>query len=155
MFKDFLWSFCFFQGQSVDIGKVSHGFTGLTYSERIAFDPDSMWERHFFLSFYFSIYLSNIPCDIFTIQSLQPFSNDCRQGSLNATLAAGKIILCFSRPDTQDIQSAAISVTQAGGVGLIYAQFHTDGLDSCNLIPCIKVNYEVGTQILSYIRRAR
>ncbi|KAH9718845.1 subtilisin-like protease SBT3.8 [Citrus sinensis] len=81
--------------------------------------------------------------------------NDCRQGSLNATLAAGKIILCFSRPDTQDIQSAAISVTQAGGVGLIYAQFHTDGLDSCNLIPCIKVNYEVGTQILSYIRRAR
>ncbi|KAH9774825.1 subtilisin-like protease SBT3.6 [Citrus sinensis] len=81
--------------------------------------------------------------------------NDCRQGSLNATLAAGKIILCFSRPDTQDIQSAAISVTQAGGVGLIYAQFHTDGLDSCNLIHCIKVNYEVGTQILSYIRRAR
>ncbi|KDO76781.1 hypothetical protein CISIN_1g042478mg [Citrus sinensis] len=110
-------------GQSIDIGKVSHGFTGLTYSERIAFDPDS--------------------------------ANDCRQGSLNATLAAGKIILCFSRPDTQDIQSAAISVTQAGGVGLIYAQFHTDGLDSCNLIPCIKVNYEVGTQILSYIRRAR
>lgn len=110
-------------GQSIDIGKVSHGFTGLTYSERIAFDPDS--------------------------------ANDCRQGSLNATLAAGKIILCFSRPDTQDIQSAAISVTQAGGVGLIYAQFHTDGLDSCNLIHCIKVNYEVGTQILSYIRRAR
>lgn len=106
-------------------------------------------------SFYFLIYLSNILCDIFTIQSLQSFSKDCQQGSLNATLAAGKIILCFSRSGTQDIQSAAISVMQAGGVGLIYAQFHADGLDSCNLIPCIKVNYEVGTRILSYIRRAR
>lgn len=51
--------------------------------------------------------------------------------------------------------SASRSVFAAGGVGLIFAQFHRDGLDSCELIPCIEVDYEVGTQIISYIRKAR
>ena len=50
---------------------------------------------------------------------------------------------------------AAREVAEAGGVGLIYAQFPTSQLDSCDSIPCIKVNYEVGTQILTYIRKAR
>lgn len=51
--------------------------------------------------------------------------------------------------------SAAREVLEAGGVGLIFAQFPTSELDSCDVIPCIKVNYEVGTEILTYIRRAR
>jgi hypothetical protein len=51
--------------------------------------------------------------------------------------------------------SASGSVFQAGGVGLIYAQFHNDGIELCEWIPCVKVDYEVGTQILSYIRQAR
>ncbi|KAK9275017.1 hypothetical protein L1049_022275 [Liquidambar formosana] len=51
--------------------------------------------------------------------------------------------------------SASTSVLEAGGVGLILAQFHDNKLQSCNMIPCIKVDYEVGTQILSYIRKAR
>lgn len=32
--------FCLFQGQSIYTGKHNHGFTGLTYSERIAVDPN-------------------------------------------------------------------------------------------------------------------
>lgn len=81
---------------------------------------------------------------------------DCELGSLNATLAAGKIILCFSNSlSTQDIVSASESVIKAGGVGLIFAQYQHDGLDTCELIPCVKVDYEVGTQIISYIRKAR
>lgn len=82
-------------------------------------------------------------------------SKDCQLGSLNAAKAAGKIILCFSKSHQQDIVSASISVLEAGGVGLIFAHFKDDGLVSCNIIPCIRVDYEVGTQILSYIRRAR
>jgi hypothetical protein len=82
-------------------------------------------------------------------------SKDCQPGSLNATKAAGKIILCFSKSHQQNIASASNSVLVAGGVGLIFAHFHDDGLLSCNIIPCIRVDYEVGTQILSYIRRAR
>jgi hypothetical protein len=70
-------------------------------------------------------------------------------------MAAGKIVLCFSVSDQQDIVSAALAVKEAGGVGLIYAQDQEDGLNECGILPCIKVDYEVGTQLLTYIRRAR
>lgn len=70
-------------------------------------------------------------------------------------MAAGKIVLCFSKSNEQDITSASTSVLEAGGVGIIFAHFDNDGLQSCNIIPCIKVDYEVGAQILSYIRKAR
>lgn len=70
-------------------------------------------------------------------------------------MAAGKIVLCFSVSDQQDIVSAALSVKEAGGVGLIYAQRHEDGLNECGILPCIKVDYEAGTELLTYIRRAR
>lgn len=79
---------------------------------------------------------------------------DCQFGSLNATLAAGKIVLCFSKSHQQDMISAAYAVIEAGGIGLIYAQFGDSLLDSCDVIPCIGVDYEVGTQVLSYIRKA-
>ena len=102
------------------------------------------------LLYEFFIFFSYILCDTFTSSS-----QGCELGSLNATLAAGKIILCFSQSRTQNIVTAAISVLEAGGVGLIFAQYRSDGLDSCRYIPCIKVDYEVGTQILSYIRKAR
>ncbi|KAJ4721804.1 Subtilisin-like protease [Melia azedarach] len=77
-----------------------------------------------------------------------------REGSLNATLAAGKIILCFSATDAQDMGSAAVTVKNAGGIGLIFAQSYSDLLFPCGFILCIKVDFEVGTQILNYIRRA-
>ncbi|KAK8694897.1 hypothetical protein V6N13_072441 [Hibiscus sabdariffa] len=112
-------------GQSIDTRIHNHGFTGITFSDRIA------------------------------LNASDDSALVCKRGSLNATLAAGKIILCFSQSRTQSIFSAAISVAEAGGVGLIFAQYRDDGLDSCNFIPCIKVDYEVGTQILSYIRRSR
>ncbi|KAL6177765.1 hypothetical protein ACLB2K_049287 [Fragaria x ananassa] len=111
-------------GQSIDIGKHNHGFSGLTYSERIAID------------------------------STDESAKDCQSGRLNATLASGKIVLCFSTSDEQDIVSASATVKKAGGIGLIYAEFPNDGLESCK-IPCIKVDYTVGTQILLYIRKAR
>ncbi|XXG77542.1 hypothetical protein AAC387_Pa08g1679 [Persea americana] len=82
-------------------------------------------------------------------------SKDCQYGSLNSTLAAGKVILCFSIESSQTIADAAFAIHAAGGVGVIFAQ-STDNLPvSCDLIPCIEVNYEVGTEILSYIRSTR
>ncbi|KAK7318983.1 hypothetical protein RJT34_03692 [Clitoria ternatea] len=112
-------------GQSIDTGKHSLGSVGLTYSERIALDPSDN------------------------------LAKDCQSGSLNATMAAGKIVVCFSLSDQQDIVSASLTVKEAGGVGLIYAQYDEDGLNHCGFFPCVKVDYEVGTQILTYIRRAR
>ncbi|PIA49867.1 hypothetical protein AQUCO_01300542v1 [Aquilegia coerulea] len=112
-------------GQSMDFRGREGGFTGLVYSERIAVD------------------------------SLDDESKGCKRGSLNATLAAGKVVLCFSVADEPDIGGASIAVSEAGGVGLIYAQFRDNLLSSCKLIPCIQVDYEIGTEILSYIRKAR
>ncbi|XP_031259107.1 subtilisin-like protease SBT3.5 [Pistacia vera] len=112
-------------GQSMDTGKDNRGFTGLTYSERVALD------------------------------STDDSAKYCEPGTLNATLASGKIILCFSKSDSVDIVNTSLMVAEAGGVGLILAQFHNDGLSSCFSIPCVKVDYEVGTEILSYIRTAR
>ncbi|XVF10279.1 hypothetical protein REPUB_Repub07fG0169000 [Reevesia pubescens] len=112
-------------GQSIDTRIHNHGFTSITFSDRIA------------------------------LNSNDDSAQGCERGSLNATLAAGKIILCFSQSTTQNMLTAAISVLEAGGVGLIFAQYRSDGLNPCRYIPCIKVDYEVGTQILSYIRKAR
>lgn len=109
----------------MDTGKENWGFSGLTYSERVAVD------------------------------STDDSSKYCNPGTLNATLASEKIILCFSKSDKVDMVNTSLTVAEAGGVGLILAQFHNDGLPSCDLIPCVKVDYEVGTEILSYIRTAR
>ncbi|XP_011040612.1 PREDICTED: subtilisin-like protease SBT3.5 [Populus euphratica] len=111
-------------GQSITTGQHNHGFASLTYSERIPLNP------------------------------MVDSAKDCQPGSLNATLATGKIILCLSESNTQDMFSASTSVFEAGGVGLIFVQFHLDGIELCK-IPCVKVDYEVGTQIVSYIRKAR
>ncbi|KAJ6724176.1 SUBTILISIN-LIKE PROTEASE SBT3.1-RELATED [Salix viminalis] len=111
-------------GQSITTGEHNHGFASLTYSERIPLNP------------------------------MVDSAKDCQPGSLNATLAAGKIIICLSESSTQDMFSASIAVFEAGGVGLIFAQFHHDGIELCK-VPCVKVDYEVGTQIVSYIRKAR
>lgn len=63
-------------------------------------------------------------------------------------------MLCFLTSDENDVFSVSRAVEEAGRVGLIYAQSRNDELASC-AISCVKVDYEIGTQILSYIRRAR
>ncbi|KAK7247050.1 hypothetical protein RIF29_41926 [Crotalaria pallida] len=95
-------------GQSIDTGKRNLGFVGLAYSERVALDPTN------------------------------ELAKDCQYGTLNATMVAGKIVLCFSLSKQQNIVAASVAVKEAGGVGLIYAQFHEDGLDQCGVFPCIK-----------------
>ena len=73
-------------------------------------------------------------------------SKDCQYGSLKyATLATGKVILCFLIESSQTIEDATSAIHAARVVGVIFAQ-STDKLPvSCDLIPCIEVNYEVGT----------
>ncbi|XP_043694437.1 subtilisin-like protease SBT3.6 [Telopea speciosissima] len=62
------------------------------------------------------------------------------------------VVLFFLQPSEQDFGEAYVTVGKAGGVGLIYTQPHTDLIIPCP-IPCIKVDYEIGTKIVSYIRR--
>ncbi|KAG1354754.1 subtilisin-like protease SBT3.9 [Cocos nucifera] len=115
-----------FLGQTLNTRGYKGGFHGLEYSEFIAKE--------------------NVDSDD---------SRGCDMGTLNATLAKGKVILCFSVTRDADISDAAWSVSRAGAIGLIFAQSQDSYLDPCDEVPCIKVNYEVGTQILSYIRQAQ
>lgn len=92
---------------------------------------------------------------IFQILLLLGCSKGCYIGSLNATLAAGKVVLCFSVADGQGIGAASIAVMEVGRVGLIFAQSRDNLLNPCYFVPCIIVDYEVGTEILSYIRETR
>ncbi|GMP35356.1 hypothetical protein CsSME_00007826 [Camellia sinensis var. sinensis] len=114
-------------GQSRSRGKHKHKhrFTGLVYSERMASD------------------------------STDDSAKGCHLGSLNTTLAAGKFVLCFSLPNQQNMVSASRAVKNAGGTGLVYAQFDDNLLDSCDVIPCIRVDYEAATRNLTYIRKTR
>ncbi|CAN6466236.1 unnamed protein product [Victoria cruziana] len=84
-------------------------------------------------------------------------STSCDAGSLNSTLAKGKIVLCFSGandPNAQ-YQVAASTVSQAGGAGLIFSMHTINILDPFPPMPVVQVDYEIGTKILAYIKATR
>ncbi|KAF8033412.1 hypothetical protein BT93_D2120 [Corymbia citriodora subsp. variegata] len=82
-------------------------------------------------------------------------SDDTSFGSLNATLVAGKIVLWFSKSNNHELLTASAEVRKAGGTGLIYIDSLNDLLNPCNSIPCATVDYQVGSEIIVYMRRAR
>ncbi|TYH97935.1 hypothetical protein ES332_A12G275200v1 [Gossypium tomentosum] len=77
----------------------------------------------------------------------------CQSLSLNSTLVAGKVVLCFASVTGRvAIRLAAATVQEAGGIGLIIAKNPRDALIECrDGFPCIEVDYEIGTRILYYI----
>ncbi|CAN6585742.1 unnamed protein product [Malus baccata var. baccata] len=80
----------------------------------------------------------------------------CESLSLNKTIVAGKVVLCFTTMGLQAITNASAVVKEAGGVGLIIAKNPSGALSPCNEdFPCIEVDYEIGTQILFYIRSTK
>lgn len=78
----------------------------------------------------------------------------CQDLSLNATKVAGKVVICFASVTRRvAIKTAASIVQEAGGIGLIVAKNPTDTFSPCaENFPCVEVDYEVGTQLLFYIR---
>ncbi|KAJ8650262.1 hypothetical protein MRB53_003285 [Persea americana] len=80
----------------------------------------------------------------------------CESLSLNGTDVGGKVVLCFTTVARRNAAvSAASVVKEAGGVGVIVAKNPTSSVSSCDDFPCIQVDYEIGTQILYYIRYTR
>ncbi|KAI8569933.1 hypothetical protein RHMOL_Rhmol02G0316400 [Rhododendron molle] len=91
-------------------------------------------------------------------KGLRPTSSGvCESLSLNPKFVAGKVVLCFTSLDSRiAVAIASSDVITAGGVGVIIARNPGDPVIPCsNDFPCIEVNYEVGTQILFYIRSTR
>lgn len=64
-------------------------------------------------------------------------------------------MLCFQSRLQRSASVATRTVMKARGVGLIFAQSPTMDVSSTLGFPCIVVDFEAGTAILSYIGTAR
>ncbi|XWS38124.1 hypothetical protein CRYUN_Cryun19dG0103400 [Craigia yunnanensis] len=81
----------------------------------------------------------------------------CESLSFNHTSVDGNVVLCFTTVIRRSAVTSAVSaVRAAGGVGVIVAKNPSDVMGPCgDDFPCVVVDYELGTQILFYIRSAR
>nr|VDD40067.1 unnamed protein product [Brassica oleracea] len=60
----------------------------------------------------------------------------------------GKIVLVFDTTSTYPVETKGVA-------GVIYAQHPDDIVDRCHAFPCIYTDYDLGTDILQYIRTTR
>ncbi|CAF2043097.1 hypothetical protein HID58_033986 [Brassica napus] len=87
--------------------------------------------------------------------SNESFSGTCEFLDINSnSTMRGKVVLCFTTAKRSGaVLSAASYVKNAGGVGVIIARNPGDTLSPClDDFPCVAVDYELGTNILLYIR---
>ncbi|KAJ3692755.1 hypothetical protein LUZ60_011850 [Juncus effusus] len=82
-------------------------------------------------------------------------ARSCNIGSLNATLVKGNVVLCFQTRAQRMASVAAETVRNSNGVGVIFAQFLTRDTTSSFDIPCLQIDFESGTSVLSYITTTR
>lgn len=83
------------------------------------------------------------------------FNRSCDSGTLNATLARGKVVLCFQSRSQRSATVAATTVLDAHGAGLIFAQFPTKEVTLPWNIPGVQVDFAVGTSLLMYMEMTR
>ncbi|OVA20401.1 Peptidase S8/S53 domain [Macleaya cordata] len=101
------------------------------------------------------MHLSRIALVKAYILSISGPSRSCDVGSLNATLAKGKVVLCFQSRQQRSSMVASRTVMKVGGIGLIFAQFPTKDIASTLGFIYIQVDYEMGTSILTYVETTR
>ncbi|KAL5973721.1 hypothetical protein ACLOJK_030377 [Asimina triloba] len=68
---------------------------------------------------------------------------------------AGKVVLCFDTGHSHSyyqVDKTVEKVKAAGGVGQIYARSPGPWISPCDDLPCVKVDFEIGRQLLSCIR---
>ncbi|CAL9111803.1 unnamed protein product [Musa textilis] len=93
------------------------------------------------------------------------YGGSCSRDVLNSSDVVGKIVLCYqlaiasSSPPKRKFPQAAIDVQEAGGKGIIFAQYSASILsfidDICNGTVCVFVDYEIGKQITDYVTNTR
>ncbi|URE16680.1 Peptidase inhibitor I9 [Musa troglodytarum] len=113
-------------GQALYLGEHVDKFYGMVYAEDIASDKADSTD-----------------------------ARGCDAGSLNATLARGKVVLCFQTRDQRSPLVASDTVRRAHGVAVIFAQFLTKDITFAFDFPCIQVDLEIGTSILTYLGSTR
>ncbi|KAL0713110.1 hypothetical protein Bca4012_020088 [Brassica carinata] len=88
-----------------------------------------------------------------------PLSRSCERLSNNPnSTMEGKVVLCFttdSSPTSVAVVNATNAVLSAGGLGVIIARNPSHLLRPNVNFPCVAVDFELGTDILFYIRSTR
>ncbi|KAK6253739.1 hypothetical protein QUC31_015459 [Theobroma cacao] len=82
-------------------------------------------------------------------------AGSCDLETLNATLARGKIVLCFQSRSQRSAAIASRSVLKVKGAGVIFAQFPTKDVSCPWSFPCVQLDFAAGTSLLTYIAASR
>ncbi|KAJ7967255.1 Subtilisin-like protease [Quillaja saponaria] len=93
--------------------------------------------------------------DIAAFDADETSARSCGSGSINATLAKGKAVLCFQSRTQRSATVAIRTVMEIQGTGLIFAQFPTKEVALFWSIPFVQVDFSVGTSLLTYIGTTR
>ncbi|XP_024989329.1 subtilisin-like protease SBT3.9 [Cynara cardunculus var. scolymus] len=110
-----------FMGQAFVTGKDFHKFYPLVYGEDIVADDAD-----------------------------EDDARSCEAGSLNASLATGAIVLCFQSLTRSLAASTARNVQEVGGVAIIFAQYPTKDVTLTFAIPCVQIDFSIGTSLVIY-----
>ncbi|KAF5448899.1 hypothetical protein F2P56_029391 [Juglans regia] len=82
-------------------------------------------------------------------------NRSCVSGTLNATLARGKVVLCFATRSQSSAIVATSAVLDVQGAGVIFAQFPTKDVTLTWGIPCVQIDFAIGTSLLTYMDMTR
>ncbi|KAL5791053.1 hypothetical protein ACOSQ2_005941 [Xanthoceras sorbifolium] len=93
--------------------------------------------------------------DIAASDADEDSAGSCGSGTLNATLARGKVIICFQSRSQRSATTAASTVLKVDGAGLIFAEYPTKDVHFCFSIPCVQVDFTIGTSLLTYMESNR
>lgn len=93
--------------------------------------------------------------EIAAVDADENSARSCDFGTLNATLASGKVVICFQSRSQRSATVAATTVRDAQGAGLIFAQFPTKDVTLFSGIPCVQVDFTLGTSLLTYMEMTR
>ncbi|KAL3539020.1 hypothetical protein ACH5RR_002386 [Cinchona calisaya] len=121
--------------------------TVVTLGNNITLVGQSLYIEKDFDKFYPIVYGE----DITTTDGDEDAARSCDAEALNATLARGKVLLCFESESQRSANAAAINVRKVDGVGLIFARFPTKEVILCSDVPCIQLDFALGTTLLTYI----
>ncbi|KAK0580478.1 hypothetical protein LWI29_002405 [Acer saccharum] len=93
--------------------------------------------------------------DIAAFNANDNSAGSCDSGTLNATLARGKVVFCFQSRSQRSATVAADTVLKVNGAGLIFAQFPTKDVQFSFGIPIVQVDFTIGTSLLTYMELNR
>jgi hypothetical protein len=142
------------QGQALYTGKNVDTFHPIVYGEEIVAD-DSDEDSARYNTLLLLAYQNPNYSEKSQILIARTFNRGCASGSLNATLARGKVILCFESRSQRSNIIARRTVLDVKGVGLIFAQSPTKDVTLSLDIPCIQVDFAIGTYLLTYMESSR